>query len=45
MDIQQKINLDLFRKFQEEGIEFAYPTNTVQIVNDANDRHKDAMSI
>lgn len=45
MNIQQEINLDLFRKFQEEGIEFAYPTNTVQIVNDENDRHKDAMSI
>ena len=29
MDIQQDINLKLFRKFEEEGIEFAYPTQTV----------------
>ncbi|MGB7295548.1 MAG: mechanosensitive ion channel family protein [Candidatus Aminicenantales bacterium] len=29
MDIQQAINLAIFRRFQEEGIEFAYPTQTV----------------
>jgi small-conductance mechanosensitive channel len=29
MDIQQKINLELFRRFQKEGIEFAYPTQTI----------------
>ena len=29
MDIQQRINLEVFRRFQEEGIEFAYPTQTV----------------
>jgi small-conductance mechanosensitive channel len=29
MDIQQAINLALFRKFAAEGIEFAYPTQTV----------------
>ncbi len=26
MDIQQAINLAIYRKFQEEGIQFAYPT-------------------
>ncbi len=31
MDIQQSINLALFRKFEEEGIQFAYPTRTVVI--------------
>lgn len=31
MDIQQSINLDLFRCFQEEGIEFAYPTQTLHM--------------
>jgi small-conductance mechanosensitive channel len=31
MDIQQQINLALFRRFQEEGIEFAYPTQTLYI--------------
>jgi small-conductance mechanosensitive channel len=29
MDVQQAINLAIFRKFAEEGIEFAYPTQTV----------------
>jgi len=28
-DIQQEINLALFRKFEEERIEFAYPTQTL----------------
>lgn len=29
MDVQQEINLDLFRVFKQEGISFAYPTHTV----------------
>ena len=29
MDIQQKINLNLFKEFSSNGIEFAYPTSTV----------------
>ena len=29
MDIQQAINLEIFRTFEEAGIEFAYPTQTV----------------
>ncbi|MFA7421409.1 MAG: mechanosensitive ion channel family protein [Melioribacteraceae bacterium] len=33
MDIQQAINLDLFQKCEKEGIEFAYPTNKVKIIN------------
>jgi len=28
-DIQQAINLELYRRFADEGIEFAYPTQTV----------------
>src|SRR5512145_718856 len=31
MDIRQAINLEIFRRFQEEGIEFAYPTRTLFI--------------
>jgi small-conductance mechanosensitive channel len=31
MDIQQAINLDLLERFQREGIEFAYPTQTLRI--------------
>jgi len=29
MDIQQAINLEIFRRFAQEGIELAYPTQTV----------------
>ena len=31
MDIQQTINLELYKKFESEGIEFAYPTQTLYI--------------
>lgn len=31
MDIQQSINFDIFQKFQQLGIEFAYPTQTLFI--------------
>lgn len=29
MDIQQAMNLEIFRRFEEKGIEFAYPTQTL----------------
>jgi small-conductance mechanosensitive channel len=29
MDLQQSINLELLRRFAQEGIEFAYPTQAV----------------
>jgi len=31
MDIHQAINLEIFRKFTKEGIEFAFPTQTVYL--------------
>jgi small-conductance mechanosensitive channel len=31
MDIQQAINLELFRRFEAEGISFAYPTQTLYL--------------
>jgi len=31
MDVQQAINLALFRRFEKEGIEFAYPTRTLYV--------------
>ncbi len=31
MDTQQAVNLALFRRFQAEGIGFAYPTRTVHL--------------
>jgi small-conductance mechanosensitive channel len=35
MDTQQAINLEIFRRFEKEGIEFAYPTQTL-FVNKEN---------
>jgi small-conductance mechanosensitive channel len=34
MDIQQAINFELFRRFEAEGIEFAYPTQTLFVTRD-----------
>lgn len=31
MDMQQVINMEMFRRFRQEGIEFAYPTRTLFI--------------
>jgi small-conductance mechanosensitive channel len=31
MDIQQAVNLALFERFESEGIEFAYPTQTLYL--------------
>lgn len=33
MDAQQKINLEIFRRFEAEGIGFAYPTQTLYVQN------------
>ncbi len=38
MDIQQSINLHLFRRLAEGGIEFAYPTQTLLVHGPANGR-------
>lgn len=34
MDTQQEINLEIFGRFEERGIDFAYPTRTVYIEGD-----------
>jgi len=31
MDIQQRVNLAIKKKFEEEGIEFAFPTQTIHL--------------
>ncbi len=31
MDIQQAINIEIVRRFEEESIEFAYPTRTIHV--------------
>jgi small-conductance mechanosensitive channel len=33
MDTQQAINLELYRRFAREGIDFAYPTRTLYVTN------------
>lgn len=38
MDVQQKINLEIFRRFREESIEFAYPSRTVFMMNEKQGR-------
>jgi small-conductance mechanosensitive channel len=35
MDIQQEINLRIYDRFEEEGIKFAFPTQTVNLARDA----------
>ncbi|MFA5321890.1 MAG: mechanosensitive ion channel family protein, partial [Smithella sp.] len=35
MDVQESINLEIFRRFSEERIEFAYPTRTVFLQKDS----------
>jgi small-conductance mechanosensitive channel len=36
MDVQQAVNLEIYRRFDEEGIEFAYPTQTLHLVRAAS---------
>jgi small-conductance mechanosensitive channel len=38
MDVQQAINLEIFSRFTEEGIEFAYPTQTLFIEKDIDEK-------
>jgi small-conductance mechanosensitive channel len=37
MDIQQAINLDIYKQFQDTGIEFAYPTQTLLLQGQMSD--------
>jgi small-conductance mechanosensitive channel len=37
LDIQQRINLTIYKQFEDEGIEFAYPTQTVVVAEGAQD--------
>jgi small-conductance mechanosensitive channel len=37
MDVQQRINLEIVRRFGEEGIAFAFPTRTVQMIQPSTD--------
>jgi small-conductance mechanosensitive channel len=36
MDTQQRFNLELYKRFEAEGIEFAYPTRTVFVQHEGN---------
>jgi small-conductance mechanosensitive channel len=37
MDIQQEINLEIYRRFEQEGIDFAYPTQTLYLRQEDRD--------
>ncbi len=37
MDIQQSINLTIYEAFEKEGIEFAYPTQTLFVSKENNE--------
>ncbi|RNI26347.1 mechanosensitive ion channel family protein [Rufibacter latericius] len=43
MDIQQSINFRIFEEFQKRGIEFAYPTRTLFVVNDGTEAQEEPM--
>ena len=34
MDTQQAVNLALYKRFEDEGIEFAFPTRTLHLIHD-----------
>lgn len=38
MDVQQDINLELMRRFEELGVDFAYPTQTVFFAEESKER-------
>ncbi|MCX2741802.1 mechanosensitive ion channel family protein [Pontibacter anaerobius] len=40
MDVQQRINLRIFKEFQQRGIEFAYPTRTLFMVNEGKEEQE-----
>jgi small-conductance mechanosensitive channel len=40
MDIQQSINMKIYRTFEEKGIEFAYPTQTLFLNKENNEEKK-----
>lgn len=46
MDVQQRINLRIFEEFSRRGIDFAYPTRTLFVVNEDHNRenHQPARS-
>jgi small-conductance mechanosensitive channel len=37
MDTQQKINMEIYRTFENKGIEFAYPTQTLFLNKENNE--------
>jgi len=41
MDIQQAINLELMRRFEDEGIEFAFPTQTILLAGGDSDEPRE----
>lgn len=38
MDVQQEINLKIYKEFEKRGIEFAYPTQTLYLNNEGSNK-------
>lgn len=38
MDVQEKINLEVFRKFEQEGVQFAFPTYSIHVNGRTHDK-------
>ncbi|GHA60650.1 mechanosensitive ion channel family protein [Pontibacter akesuensis] len=45
MDTQQSINLAIFKAFKQNGIEFAYPTQTLFMVQNGQEKQEEAESV
>jgi small-conductance mechanosensitive channel len=45
MDIQQAINLAIFERFQADGIEFAYPTQSLRLQGLSRERGEGARAL
>jgi small-conductance mechanosensitive channel len=39
MDTQQRINMEIYRTFENKGIEFAYPTQTLFVNKEEKVQH------
>jgi small-conductance mechanosensitive channel len=44
MDIQQRINLELFRGLKAEGVDFAYPTRTLYVRHEGTENAQERMA-
>jgi MscS family membrane protein len=41
-EVNEKVNLEMMRRFAETGIEFAFPTQTLYLKNDNDESNENA---